>query len=244
MSDFKPFIVASDIHGNEQDKDANKVLFEFKKTWKPKISICAGDLWNFAALRKKASDEEKRTSIKEDYEAGKEWFETFQPDEYLRGNHCERMWDLRDENRGPMSDFAANIIADFETTRKLIGCKMRPYDVRKGILDIGKLRILHGFYCGQNAAHRSAQAWGSCLVGHGHTIQMATVLGPENRVGRMIGCLCSLEMKFLRAQPSSLLHQHGFAYGLINMKSGMYQVHQAEKINGKWLLPSSFKELK
>jgi len=242
MSNFQRFIVASDIHGDEQDVAANKVLFEFKEVWKPDVSICAGDLWNFAALRKKASEEEKRTSLKADYKAGLQWFEKFQADHFLRGNHCERLWDLREENKGPISDFAANLIADFEKVRKSIGTKMFPYDIRDGVLEIGKLRVLHGFYCGINAARRSAQVWGSCLVGHGHTTQIAAIEGPENRVGRMIGCLCHLNMKFLRAQPSSLLHRHGFAYGIIDKKKGTYQTHQAEQVGDKWILPSSFKE--
>lgn len=242
MSNFSRFLIASDIHGDEQDKAANKVLFDFKEVWKPDISICNGDLWNFAALRKKANEEEKRTSLREDYYAGKEWFERFQPDYFNRGNHCERLWDLREENKGPLSDFAATLIADFEVLRQSIGTRMLPYDIREGILEIGKLTVLHGFYCGINAARRSAQVWGSCVVGHGHTIQSATIEGRENRVGRMIGCLCRLNMPFMRAQPSSLLHQHGFAYGIINKKTGIYQIHQAEKVGNKWMLPSSFKE--
>lgn len=239
---FKKFLVASDVHGGEQDPAANKVLFEFQKVWKPEIKVCAGDLWDFAALRKKASEEERRTSMRDDYYAGLDWFLRFQPTHFLRGNHDERLWDLREDNRGPLSDYAAECIKGFETELKKAKCWMLPYERRLGMLEIGKLRILHGFYAGVNAARRSAQTWGSCLVGHAHSVQMASIEGPENRVGRVIGCLCNLDMKFQRANPSSLLHRHGFAYGVIDDRKGTYQVHQAEKVGDKWILPSGFKE--
>ncbi len=239
---FKSFIIASDIHGIEQDPAANKVLFDFMKLWKPDIRICNGDLWDFAALRKKASEEERRTSLREDYYAGLSWFEQFDPHFFNQGNHCVRLWDLQAANCGPMSDLATICINEFDGIRKKMKCKMLPYDRRGGILEIGKLRVLHGFYCGVNAARRSAQVWGSCVVGHGHSIQLAAIEGPENRVGRMIGCLCNLDMPFQRANPASLLHRHGFAYGVIDDRKGTYQVHQAEKVGDKWLLPTGFKE--
>lgn len=239
---YKRFLIAGDIHGIEQDEAANKVLFDFKKLWKPQISICNGDLWDFAALRKKASEEERRTSLRADYDAGLDWFLKFQPDYFNRGNHDERIWDLQAENRGPISDLATKCIEEFEVVRKKVKCEMLPYDRRHGILEIGKLRVLHGFYCGVNASRKSAQVWGSCVVSHGHTVQLAAIEGPENRVGRMIGCLCSLDMKFQRANVGSLLHRHGFAYGVIEDKTGFYQVHQAEKVGDKWILPTSFKE--
>ena len=69
MSNWKKFVFCSDVHGSEQDVKANKALFTFLGDYRPDIRVMGGDLFDFAALRKKASEEERRISIKEDFEA-------------------------------------------------------------------------------------------------------------------------------------------------------------------------------
>jgi hypothetical protein len=113
-----------------------------------------------------------------------------------------------------------------------------PYDRRTGILRIGHLKVLHGFYAGLTAAKQHAQVYGSCLFGHVHDIQEHCIPRLERTVARSIGCLCRLDMEYAAATPSSLRHAHGFAYGVVNEKTGDYFVVQAEEINGTWFTPS------
>lgn len=54
------FAIASDLHGNEQNTPLVEKFFDWMEDFKPDICLAGGDLWNFAALRKKASQDEKR----------------------------------------------------------------------------------------------------------------------------------------------------------------------------------------
>jgi hypothetical protein len=51
-------------------------------------------------------------------------------------------------------------------------------------------------------------------------------------------------MNYSSRNPTTLRQSNGFAYGLVNRKTGKYYVNQAERIDGHWYLPSDFKEYK
>ena len=238
MTHFKKFIVGSDVHGDMQDEKANKVFFDFINDFKPDIKICGGDLWDFRALRKGASDEERSESISRDYIAGMNWLKRFQPNYFLRGNHDERLWELAEKDCGVMSDYALSGVAEVTALIHKMKCKMLPYHKRDGVLKLGSLKILHGFHCGVFAARQTALVYGSALFGHTHVIDEHSIGGLERRVARNIGCLCSLDMDYNSRNPNTLRQSHGFAYGLVNMRTGKFHVFQAEEIGGQWIIPS------
>lgn len=240
---MKKFLCAADVHGDMQDESANRVLFEFVKMWKPDIRVMAGDLFDFRPLRKGASEDERYQSLRDDLKAGKDWFNRFKPNYFLRGNHDERLWDLRDNGKGVAADYAADGVAEIEAMVRAHRCKMLPYHKRDGVLRLGSLKILHGFHCGVNAARQTALIYGSSLFGHVHTIDEHSIPGLERRVARSIGALCRLDMEYNSRQPNSLRHAHGFAYGVLNERTGHYHVWQGECVEGKWLLPSDIVEL-
>ena len=63
---FVRFQAGFDIHGDMQDPAVNEVFFKFAEIWKPKIRICGGDLFDLRPLRKGASEDERRESIRDD----------------------------------------------------------------------------------------------------------------------------------------------------------------------------------
>ena len=238
---FTRFMAVFDPHGDEIDPHASEAMFNFKENyWKPKIVIHGGDNFDFRAIRKKATEEERRDSMIEDYDAGMNFLKRLKPTYFLRGNHDERLWDLANEDRGVISDFAFKGCGEIEAELDKMGCHMLPYDKRKGVLRLGHLKIIHGYICGVTAARRTAQIYGSVLMGHGHAIQQASIEGLEQRTGMMAGCLCKLNLDYMRASTGSLVWEHGFCFGIINEKTGHYFVNQARKIDGKWILPSEF----
>lgn len=244
MSRWERFVFATDVHGDMQDQGANKAFFKFMDIWKPKHRVMGGDLFDFRPLRRKADAEERRDSVRADYRMGMEWMAKFKPTVFLRGNHDERLWDWASWGSGPASDLAIDCIADLEKKLKLLGCRiMLPYNKREGVYQLGHLKMLHGFVIGVNAARRSAQAYGSCLIGHGHGIQHVSIEGIENRMGRMVGCLCRLDMPYNRAAMASLSQRHGWGYGVINRQTGNYYALQAERINDTWIVPSDMVRL-
>lgn len=244
MSNWQRGVFASDNHGDMQDRKAVKAFSSFLGIWKPEIRIHGGDNWNFVPLRKKASEDERREAMGQDFKAGMGFFDLMRPTHFLRGNHDERLWDLAKHGQGIMQEYALSLIGKIQLKLDEFGTEMLPYDKRAGILRIGKLKAAHGYAHGVNAARRAALAYGSILVGHAHSIQTASIEGLDNRVGRVGGCLCQLDMEYSRATMASLVHRHGFIPFVINKRTGEYQVWQAESINGTWIFPSDVVEVR
>lgn len=239
---WRKFVVGFDPHGDMMDDSASASFFKFVELWKPEIRVCGGDLWDFRCLRKKASEEERRDSMAVDYAAGLQWLKSLRATHYVRGNHCERLWDLASIDNGIASDYARDLVYQTEEKLTKMRCQMFPYDKRAGVLRIGHLKVIHGFLCGVTAARRTALTYGSVIMGHGHSIQAASIEGLEPRTGMMCGCLCKLDHDYNRAQVGSLTHEHGWAYGVVS-DTGSYHVWQARKIENKWLLPTGIEEL-
>lgn len=240
---WQRFIVGFDVHGDKQDKAANEAFFKFTNQWKPHIRIMGGDLWDFRPLRKGASDDERRESMKKDYHAGLDWFQRFKPNFFVRGNHDERLWELSAAGDGVRSDHGKDGVDEIEAEAKKMGCRILPYDKRKGVLRIGHLKVIHGFFCGVYAARQTALVYGSTLFGHVHDITEHSIPRLERSVARCGGCLCDLDMPYAARTPNTLRQAHGWPYGVINSRTGNYHVFQAEKIDGKFMLPSDVVEL-
>lgn len=238
MSQWKRFVAAFDLHGDQHDKSAVAAFAKFLTVWKPDIRIFGGDLWDFRPLRRKATEDEKRESMVADYNAGLQWLKEYRPNYFVRGNHDERLWELAASDAGIRSDYALDGVAEIIAETKRMKCTMLPYHKRDGILRIGHLKILHGFACGIYAARQTALVYGSCLFGHVHDVTEHSIPGLDRRVARSCGALCNLDMEYSARQPNTLRQAHGWAYGVINMRTGAYHVWQSEEIDGKWIIPT------
>lgn len=231
---WRKFVVGFDPHGALQDESANNAFFKFIKDYKPDIRVAGGDVFDFAQLRGKASQSDKADSMEHDFKMGREWLHKLKPTHFLRGNHDERLWDLaRHAQEGFVRDAASAGVREIEHLCRALNCEMLPYDKRAGVLRIGSLKIIHGFHAGVYAARKAALTYGSVLMGHCHSIQCSTIEGLEDRMGRICGCLCKLDMDYCRHQPGTLAWQHGWAYGVVS-DEGLYHVWQAQKIGEVW----------
>lgn len=237
------FVIGFDPHGINQDAKANKAFFKFVDHWKPTIRVCGGDLFDFAQLRKKADAHERRDSMAGDVAAGLEWLKLLRATHYLRGNHCERLWDLAGQGDGILADYARTGTANLEKEVAKLRCQMFPYNKREGVMKLGSLKVIHGYACGIYAARTTAQTYGSVAMGHGHQIQMQPIAGLEQRTGFMCGCLCKKELGYNRHQLGTLNWEHGWAYGVVNPRTGSFQLWQARELDGRWLLPTGLEEL-
>jgi hypothetical protein len=233
------FVACFDNHGAECDNAAVKAFHEFCKWWKPEVRIHGGDCFDFARLRRNAKEEERRAPLKDDLEAGLSFLEQYKPTHFLRGNHDERMWDAHKSDDGTLSDFASFAITDIED---LLGkAVVMPYQKRTGVLRLGHLKVLHGYYSGVTSARQHAFTYGACLFGHVHRIDIAPVPGLERRIARACGCLCKLDQDYNRSQAQTLAQAHGWVYGIL-LPGGEYVVYQAEQIAGKWFYASEIIE--
>ena len=237
------FTFCSDLHGDRQDGATVKAFFDFDKEWKPHHKIFGGDLIDLRALRKGASQEEKCDSMRADIDAGRDFLSRWRPMNFLLGNHDQRLWDAASSSDGIVSDYAQRGVQDFEALCKRTKTAMLPYHKRDGVLRIGHLKMIHGFHCGVYAARQTALIYGSTLFGHIHAIDEHSIPGLERRVARAVGCLCSTDMDYSSRAPNTLRQANGWAYGVINSKTGDYHCFQAEQIGGTWLLPRGLKQI-
>jgi hypothetical protein len=248
MRKHKRFTIAGDTHGDVIDPVCEKAFFDFVSDFKPQLRIHSGDLFDFRNLRRGASDEEKAGSLKDDWDAGTELFNRYFSDAeegyFLNGNHdSPRLLRLADSCDGLLSDYAKDGLERIEKMVKRRHVKMLPYDSRLGVLDIGHIRVIHGYACGMGAATKHARVYGNCFYGHTHEMSVAPV---ENLDGpaeaRGIGCLCKIDMGYNSAQTNKLRHQNGWVYGLL-FDDGTYQAFQAKRIKDSFHVATNFKSV-
>lgn len=233
------FVFATDLHGDKLHQPTVTRLLRFMDDYKPSILIFGGDLMDLRPLRKGAGPEERRESMASDVGAGLKFLGDFFNREakkkfFHHGNHDARLTDLALASEGPLSDHAANGVADLRERFKRFGVKDLPYHKRDGVLEIGELRTLHGFYHGVNADRQHASTYQCCLFGHVHRVSEQPVAGLKRRVARAAGCLCELDMDYNSRQPNSLAQAHGWIYGAINSRTGIYFCQQAEAVGDQW----------
>ena len=121
-------------------------------------------------------------------------------------------------------------IKDIERRVKELKCRMLPYDSRKGVEKLHKLVFIHGYAAGIYATKKmpeiNAPQGGCVLHGHTHGIQHTTIARLGKAEGRGVGCLADLNPEYNRHQTACLVHQHGFAYGIVGASG--YEVFQAK----------------
>lgn len=242
---YRKFLAASDNHGDMVDEAVGESLFAFKKEFRPEILIHGGDNWDFRNLRRGATDDERAHSLIDDWDAGKDFMERFfdggRENHFLRGNHDERLWHFAESASGLLRDYATDGIKRVEGMVRKFKAKMLPYDARHGVLEIGKLKIVHGYAHGIGAPAKMARAYGSCLYGHVHSMAVVPVennTGPSLAMG--MGCICQIDMPYNQHQMNKLIHQNGWVYGMI-FEDGTYQAFQAKRINGRFACATEIK---
>lgn len=227
-------------HGDMIDPVAEKAFLSFVGDFKPQIRIHLGDGFDFRNLRKGASDEEKADSLVDDWDMGSDFMRSYfsggKNNFYLGGNHCwKRLNDFQGSATGVLRDYANDGMKRF---RQLIEGKCRaklfPYDSRLGILRIGSIKAVHGYFSGKNAPSRHAAVFGNVFHAHTHAITVCPAesdRGPEEAVG--IGALCKIDMPYNMTQTNKLMHSNGWAYGVL-YDDGTYDRFQARRIGDRF----------
>jgi predicted phosphodiesterase len=145
---------------------------------------------------------------------------------FLEGNHeawCRRYVEQYPELTGHMG-----LVRDLSLEER--GIQWLP---ENDVLKVGKMRYLHGWYFNAYHAKKTAlQLGASCMYGHVHKPQVHTV---EQRCrgqiqGISVGCLCGLNPRYRRGQPTNWLNGFGFVE---YRESGEFQANVIGIVNGK-----------
>lgn len=121
---------------------------------------------------------------------------------------------------------------------EMLDLKKRGYESHKynHFSYLGKLRVTHGIYTGQNHAKKHVEAVGkSVLYGHVHDIQTYAKVTAEHDTHMAFsnGCLCDLNPSYLKDKPQNW--SHGFAIVYV-FPNGNFQVDLKRILNGRCVL--------
>jgi hypothetical protein len=238
---YERWLAVFDTHGDHIDWPAANGALEFCKHFKPHHRIHGGDYADLRPLRQGASAEEAAEGLEDDVDATVDFITKFKPTDVLDGNHDYRLKRATESKHKALAEFAARLVVDLAAA--MGKARRYPWDKRDGVMQLGDLRIIHGYHGGLTAAKQAAAVYGNVIQGHTHTVDVHSQPGIEKRVGRCCGALCQLSADYNRGQANTLRQSHGFAYGLL-FPNGKTLVWQAERIDGNWFLPSEFREFR
>jgi predicted phosphodiesterase len=241
---MKKFIVASDIHGSEKDKRATDACLAFVHDFAPDVRVIAGDLWDFAAIRKGASEDERAIPMRQDFDDGAEFARDFfrggKNNHLMLGNHCVRVYDMAESGDAVKADLGARMVQDIEYLARQCKASLIPYDSRLGVLELGHLRVVHGYHTGMAACATHSRIYGNVLFGHVHSIESFQTPGLKQQEARAIGCLCNLNPPYANRKTGKLRWAHGFVAGYLH-NDGTYTIFQIREIEGKFHAPIGVK---
>ncbi len=205
-----------DIHGDKSCSKAVATALRFRDRFKPQVRVIGGDLFDFGALRNGASAEEKVEGIEADVEAGIKFLYDFHPTHFLLGNHDYRIVEKAQKKggNGVIRDHCRLLVGELERHCRELNCKLYPYDVVKGVMQYGDLRIVHGYCHGMNSAKKLGAAMGKSLMGHIHTDTEYSAEDYEGTTAYTSGMLADPEkMEYARRHMGFLRWRQSFKYG-------------------------------
>ena len=240
-----PFSIASDNHGDMGDPVAIKAFLNFCDEFKPKIRIHLGDAIDYRGIRRGASPEDKYESMQADYDDGTQFLRDYGANVWLWGNHDDRPNLMAENTNGVMRDYAARINQDMLDFAKDQKCQVLPYDVAKGVYELGKVnsggvRCVHGTSAGIHALRAEVAAYHRVIHGHVHTRAHTVGSTYDPSEGYTCPCLCRLDMTYSKAWKASLRHCHGWLFGIMNNRTGAVVINEARSIDGKFVYSSGF----
>jgi hypothetical protein len=240
----RKFVVAPDIHGAEMDTKACDAIIAFITEFKPEVRVISGDLWDFGAIRRGASEDERSVSMRYDFDMGREFADIFfkggAENHLMLGNHDVRAYDLAESCDAVKSDLGQRMVADIESMARRQAAKIWPYDSRYGVLELGHLKVVHGYHTGMAACAAHSRIYGNVIFGHIHSIESFQTPGIKQQEARAIGCLCKLDMGYADRKTAKLRWAHGWAYGWLH-DDGTYTIHQARKIGDRFYASTEIK---
>lgn len=241
---IKRWVFATDSHGDMIDPDTERAFLDFCKQWKPSIRIHGGDFMDLRALRRGASDEEKSEGVKADVERGIGFIADMRATVVLNGNHDDRLPRSVREGCGRLREYATMLHNQVEDRLQSFGVQRLPYCVRRGVYELGRARIVHGYHAGMYAAKMAAQSFlgRPTIMGHTHCFSAFDLPTSDLHSGYSIGCMCDINMEYAKAHANTLRWSNGWAYGLL-FPNGEVSIYKAEKMNNRWVIPTEFASL-
>jgi len=240
MSDWEKSIFIGCTHCDLVDEDAVKVVKNFLGDWKPKYRVHLGDLWDFAALRRGASAEDKMTPFKPDFQAGLDLLDWFKPQYLTLGNHDHRIWrtaeETADETKAGLAREFCGQIEDELRKRRIQWTQWSVHNYLQ--LPMGGPKFIHGYRSTMYPAKAHFENWGECITAHVHKPDSYSARHIDGGKAFCIGTLADIrKLSYADAHAAKLGWRNSFLYGIHHKRTGKWQAWEIIKENGHWISP-------
>jgi len=240
-SNWEKFTALGCSHGNHIDREAEKVAKQFVADWKPKHRVHLGDLWDLAALRKGASPEERQEQMSYDYNCGMELLDWYKPQYLTLGNHDFRLWRAAKEyaSHTLLAEMLTMKAEEAEDEFRKRRIQWTPWGVDQWItLPCGGPKFLHGYRSTVHPAKAHFENWGPCITSHVHKPDTYIARHADGGEAHTTGCLADLsKLSYANGTPAKLGWRNGFAYGMINKRTGAWKCWHVVKEGSSWISP-------
>lgn len=213
---MKRILIATDTHfkAGEELNPAYLVFKRFFEAWKPDMFFHLGDIldWDFISsfsqgVMKKVANHNFRDEFDVLERELDDWQTYTKQVVLLSGNHDERVYKAIEKNTSLEKLVEYERILDLKERKvPFLRDTQQPYK-------LGKLNLIHGWFCGQNHAKKHLDVYsGNLAYGHLHVSQTASkVLAATKQEIQAwsIPCLCDKNPDYMDGAPSGW--QHGFA---------------------------------
>ena len=205
------FWLGFDRHHPESDPLVDQVAKDFIRDFKPTIRVAGGD-W-MCCDQCSTFDNESEFELKKEFEETNKALDDFKITHYLEGNHEQRLRRVAGLVKKPLRSLC-NLEANLGLAKRKV--QFLPWHTTRGILRLGHLKVLHGFYANEYVARKTAEVYGTCAFGHTHRFQVFQPKAAfDTRVGFAIGMMGKLEQTYTGSRPPMGWAQ-GFAFGYIH----------------------------
>lgn len=222
----KRFWIGWDRHTPEHDPLVDRIVQEFLRDFNPHIRVAGGDFMTVDQVSQFNS--ESKVHLREEFRLNQEILQRWGITHYLEGNHEERLRRIGgvDERIRSLLDLSENLELE------KLGIQFLPYHPRHGVLKIGNLKVLHGFYTNEYVARKTAMIYGTCVFGHCHRFQVFQSKSAfHNHVGFAIGMLGKLDQSWSDNR-APMGWSQGFAFGYLH-KNDYFDLYSARIVNSR-----------
>ena len=223
----KRFWLGFDRHTPEDDPVVDRIALDFLRDFKPHIRVAGGD-WQ-TVDQVSHFPNEADIDLADEFLANEEALVRYGITHYLEGNHEERL-----RRVGVKLDRRLRSLVDLKRNLHFKEQKIKffPYHPEKGVLRLGHLSILHGFFANEYVAKKMAMIYGTCVFGHTHRFQTFQAKQAfHNNVGFAIGMLGNLNQSWAEHR-APMGWANGFAFGYLH-RNGCFDLYSVRIINGQ-----------
>jgi len=210
-------------HGDLSNQKIQKQVLDFKKKWKPEITVELGDLMDTATFRHgaKGTVDEGR-EVESDQLAAVNWLLEYDPDHIFWGNHDARLNEWMNSPNAAVAHAARVVWAELTAAARKVHAKTYPYDYEKGWAKIGGHYFGHGYWFNEQAVRDHSEYLGApCVIAHLHAPQQVNGRTRLWSPSFCVGTLASIEkMTYARRRRATSRWGSGCVFGYVTDSCG------------------------